>query len=90
MSPVNHAPDEPTNADLRDILTDFRKTVDERLDVVEYHLVDKRHPQKTLPIRVQKLESLAKAIKWAFVTVIGGTLVGAGSWIWDSLKRGHP
>lgn len=82
--------EEPSNSDLRELMVQHHETVNTRLSDLEYHLIDKKHPQKTLPIRVQNLEKFARVLKWAGGTVLGGSLAAAGSYLWERMKNGSP
>lgn len=90
MSPSNRAErEEPSNADLKQLILDAREELGGRLGVLEYHLVDPKKPERTLPIRVQQLEKSAKAFRWAGAAVLGGALAAAGSWVWDRMQGKH-
>ena len=90
MSPTHHdLHEEPSNSDLRALMVEHHETVNTRLKDLEYHLIDVKHPHKTLPIRVQKLEKFARVLKWAGGTMIGGALAAAGSYAWDRFKSGN-
>lgn len=92
MSPPIHTkrePEpEPTNSDLRSLIIEKHGETNRRLTDLEFHLIDPKHPEKTLPARVKSLESWQKAMKWVGGTVLGGALAGAGAWLWDSFRRG--
>ena len=92
MSPTRQ--EEPTNAHIAELIRSHHRETSSKLEetgrrlgIIEHHIVDPKYPERTLPVRVQRLEWWNKAARWAMVTVVGGMLAAGGAWLWDRVAN---
>lgn len=88
---------EPSNAELGQKIDNFHVDLvrrlgihDDRLRVLEHHIVDPEKPERTLPIRVRTLEKTHRILMWVISIVTTAVLTAGGGWIGNRLFGTEP